>query len=138
MASDTLYSLSTTISGGASASFSDGSSPPLPPSGTLRPDIYELCASASALAQAQDVNGVEIVTAGPREASAWITFAPVGSPTLIRGTVLAGGAGMAGLLVEARDGGIVIASALTTPISSRSSSPTASNDPQRPPPPIEF
>ncbi len=113
MGSDTLYSLSTTISGGASASFSDGMSGPLPPSGTLPPDIYELRASASALAQAQDLNGAESVTAGPREASARVTFAPVGSPTLIRGTVLAGGVGTPGLLVEALDGGTVVASTLT-------------------------
>ena len=113
MISNTHYSLSTSASGGGTASFSDGLSGPLPPSGTLPTDIYTLRADAFAFAQAQDINGAESVTAGPLEASARVTFAVVGSSTLILGTVLAGGVGKPGLLVEALDGGTVVASTLT-------------------------
>ncbi len=113
MASDTHYSLSITVSGGGMASFSDGISGPLPSSGILAADDYELRAGADALAQAQDINGVETVMAGPADASARVHFAVVGSGTLILGIVLADGVGTPGLLVEALDGGSVVASTLT-------------------------
>ena len=113
MGSDTHYSVSISAAGGASASFSDGTSGPLPPSGVLPADIYQLRADAFASAQAQDINGAESVTDGPKEAFARVTFAVVGSSTLIRGTVLAGVVGRPGLLVEALIGETVVASALT-------------------------
>ncbi len=101
MQSSTHYSRSIAISDGASASFSSDISGPLGPSGIVPGDFYTLRANASALAQAQDINGVESVTDGPRDASMRIVFAVVGSITLIRGTVLADGEGIPGLLIEA-------------------------------------
>lgn len=113
MLSATHYSLSVTVAGGGTAAFSDGMSGPLPPSGILPADVYQLNVGATALAQARDINGVETVIAGPVSASARVSFAEVGSTTLILGTVLAGGVGTPGLLVEARVGGTVVASTLT-------------------------
>ncbi len=113
MLSDTHYSLSVTQADGGTASFSDGMSGPLPSSGILPADIYQLRAGADALAQARDINGPETVTAGPAQASARVRFAVVGSTTLILGTVLAGGTGAPGLLVEALVGGSVVDSTLT-------------------------
>lgn len=112
MLSDTHYSMSLATSGGATAQLDAGGGA-LPASGVATPGFYTLSANASAFAQALDADGVVTVTVGPRSASARVRFAAVGSPTLILGTVSAGGIGAPGLLVEALDGAAVVASTLT-------------------------
>jgi hypothetical protein len=111
MLSNTHYSLRTTTSGTGVARLEGPG--PLPPSGILSPGFYTLRAQGTALAQAQDSNGAETVTAGPHTGTADVTFASVGSLTLILGTVTSGGSGAPGLLVEAIDGGAVVASTST-------------------------
>jgi len=112
VSSNVHYSLSTAVQGGASASFQD-SGGPLPPSGVLTTGYYTLYSNGNAYALARDINGAETVSVGPRIASAEVTFASVGSLTLIRGTVLGCGVPVQGLLVEAISGGSVVASAVT-------------------------
>jgi hypothetical protein len=69
----------------------------------------------NAFAVAQDINGPERVPAIPITGEGSVTFAPVGSITLIMGVVLANGVGGgSGLLVEALDtGDLVIANTST-------------------------
>jgi hypothetical protein len=112
--SDVHYSLSSDVSGGGFAQLSDNMGI-LPPSGVLAAgNSYGFNAGASAFANAKDVNGAETVIATPSDATAVVTFAVVGSLTLVMGTATAGGGGMAGLLVEALDGSqVVVATTLT-------------------------
>jgi hypothetical protein len=106
------YSLSTSLLDSATASLS-GTSGALPASGVLTPDFYTLRADGTAFALAQDQNGAETITQGPLAASASVTFAAVGSSTLIRGSVLACGVPVQGLLIEALSGESVVASTVT-------------------------
>ena len=86
----------------------------LPPSGVATAsDFYTLRADAFSNALAMDSNGAETVTDGPKSASAQVTFAEVGSSTLIRGTVTSGGVGQRAFLIEALQNGLVIAIATT-------------------------
>lgn len=110
----THYSLVTETSGGAFVNFSGAGVPfPPPASGVLTGSAYGLAISTNANAIANDSNGAEIVTAIPQTGTASVTFAEVDSPTLIMGTVLAGGVPMANLVVEALDGVVVVATTRT-------------------------
>lgn len=112
LTTDHHYSAYIDVSGGATASFNDGMVN-LPPSGVLVPDTYALQANATAVALAEDDDGAVTVTAGPREATAEVTFAEVGAADLIRGTLTAGGSPVAGLEVTARVGSTIVATAFT-------------------------
>jgi hypothetical protein len=110
----THYSLVTEISGGAFVNFSGpGVAFPPPPSGILTGVDYGLNASVAMSATARDSNGAETVTAVPQAATITVTFAEANSPTLIMGTVLAGGSPMPNLLIEALDGLAVVATTRT-------------------------
>ena len=106
---DTHYTLQTEISGGGVVNF--GSS--LPPSGILSAGFYGLAVSASIAVVAFDSMGPETVNAVPESVMGRVTFAEFGSPTLIKGQVLAGGAAQPGLLIEALDGAVIVATAFT-------------------------
>jgi hypothetical protein len=110
----THYSLVTDISGGAFVNFSGpGVAFPPPPSGILTGVDYGLNASVAVSATARDSNGAETVTAVPQAGAIVVTFAEVNSPTLIMGTVLAGGSPMPSLLIEALEGPVVVATTRT-------------------------
>lgn len=109
LGANTHYTLMTETSGGGAVDFGSG----LPPSGILSPGFYGLLVNTHISLVALDWMGPETVIAVPESAMGRVTFAEVGSPTLILGQVLAGGAAQPGLLVEALDGGVVVASALT-------------------------
>lgn len=97
--SNTYYSLASVSAGSSLVNFS-GSMGSLPPSGILATGTYGLAVSAGANATASDVGGAQVVNATPASALGTLTFAAVGSPTLVRGTVTAAGLGRSGLLVE--------------------------------------
>jgi len=114
----THYSLVTETSGGAFVNFSGpGISFPAPASGILTGtgigDGYSLNVSVTASAFALDSGGAQTVTGVPQHVIASVTFAEVGSSTLIMGTVLAGGVAMPNLFVEALDGLVVVATTQT-------------------------
>lgn len=116
MTNDTLYSMAVAtgadFAGHAAAAsvfvgFSGGSAA----SGLLSSGSYALNANVSATA-----GGIEtglLTGAASASADVRLTFAEAASPTLVRGTVLAEGVGLPGLLVEAFDGATLIDSALT-------------------------
>lgn len=108
------YSLVIESAGGAFTNFSGMGVPfPAPPSGIVTGTNYSLNVSVNMTAAANDLSGAEIVVATPQTVTASVTFAPVGSPTLIMGTVLAGGSAMPNLLIEALDGPVVVATTQT-------------------------
>jgi hypothetical protein len=110
----THYSLMIESQGGAFVNFS-GTGVPFPPpaSGVLTGTDYGLAVSVNMSAVANDLGGPTTVVATPQSITAHLTLAEVGSPTLIMGTVLAGGAAMPGLLIEALDGLVVVATTRT-------------------------
>jgi hypothetical protein len=116
MTTDTHYAVSSVslpTPANASAVFEDTLGNPLATSGVLAPGFYVLRGTTMASAFAMDVNGAESVSAGPFSASADVTFADVGSPTLVLGTITVGGLGTAGLRVDALASQTVVASAIT-------------------------
>lgn len=116
MTADTHYSVSSLVTPtplNATAELQDAMGNPLPASGVLSPGFYVLLGHTMASALARDVNGAESTSAGPFSASGDVTFADVGSTTLVLGRITVGGLGKAGLLVEAVVGQTVVASAIT-------------------------
>ncbi|MEM7079628.1 MAG: hypothetical protein AAF513_13480, partial [Pseudomonadota bacterium] len=98
----------TASSANATATFSGGGGAS---SGILSAGTYSMLTSASSNAGASE-SGAQTGAANA-EAMGRVTFAPVGSPTLVRGTITAGGLAQPGLIVEAFDGTTLIDSALT-------------------------
>ncbi len=116
MTTDTHYSVSSLAlptPGNATAGLEDAVGNPLATSGVVPAGFYVLLAHTMASALAQDVNGAESVSAGPFSASAHVTFAEVGSPTLVLGTITVAGVGRPGLVVDAFVGQTIVASAIT-------------------------
>ncbi len=117
LSGDTFYvvALSTTSDPGgptgnasATATFSGGGGAP---SGLLTAGTYALQATADVSALARETGPVTSAASG--SATARVTFAPALSSTLVRGVGTAGGLPMAGLLVEALDGPVVLDSGLS-------------------------
>jgi hypothetical protein len=107
---DAHYSVSTT--GDATTNLSGTAGGNLPASGTLAMnDVFSVSINSSVFAFARDNGSLAAADASSGEAE--VTFAPVGANDLIMGTILAGGSPMAGLRVEALDGGNPIASVST-------------------------
>ncbi len=110
--SDTQYSVESVVDsapGGGTAGFTEGDGTPLPASGLLPAGFYALRADASAIALAEDRNGVEVSNVGPFNATARVVFAPVDSPSLLFGKVTSRSVGVGGLELAALVGGNVVA-----------------------------
>lgn len=116
MTSSTHYSLAVTqdpTPGGATVVFQTSTGAALPPSGIVAAGFYDLRGDAIAFSLAEDDGGVQTVSVGPLTAAGEVSFAPVGSSSLVRGTVTAGGSAAPGLLVEALVGASIVAATTT-------------------------